>query len=41
MKSIGFEQSVLPDQCIGGDQYPIFGRIEVKTEMGFRRNDTF
>ena len=38
---IGQDQAIIPDRCIGGDQFPIMGRIELKTFYGFRINDTF
>ena len=33
--------AIIPDKCIGGFQYPIVGRLELRTILGFRINDTF
>ena len=41
IKAIGYELPPLPDQCIGGETYPIIGRIELKTYYGFRTNTNF
>lgn len=38
---VGQNLPVIPEKCIGGDQFPIIGRIELKTVQGFRVNDTF
>ena len=33
--------AVIQDQCVGGSSFPIIGRIELRTFLGFRLNDTF
>lgn len=38
---IGQDMAVIPDKCIGGQQFPIIGRIELRTYQGFKINDTF
>lgn len=33
--------AVIQDECIGGNSFPIIGRIELRTFLGFRINNTF
>jgi hypothetical protein len=41
LENLGQDLPVIQDKCVGGDEYPVIGRLDFRTVQGFRFNQSY
>ena len=41
LENLGQDLPVIQEKCVGGDEYPVIGRLDFRTVQGFRYNQSY